>query len=153
MSSPGNAAWCMSVRMSPGSTTTTPIPSRTQLGGERRDASSSAALLAPYPPHVSYAPTAASDVTFTMRPLALAQRWQQLLDERDRRHDVRVEDVRECVERVLRELRHRRRAEVGGVVHEDVQTACFDDGIGESPAMCRAGHIAGDRRHGGALLP
>src|SRR6185312_8526215 len=71
MSAPGNASWCMRVRMSPGSTMTADTPSPRSSAASVFVSSSSAALLAPYGPQPGYAACAASLVMLTTRP----RRW------------------------------------------------------------------------------
>src|SRR5271169_757648 len=66
MSSPGNAAWCISVRMSPGSKTYT---GRAEASAaSTADSWSSAAFDEPYPPHPGYGSTAASELRLTIAP-------------------------------------------------------------------------------------
>src|SRR6266571_1702572 len=68
MSSPGNACWCRSVRMSPGSN---PYTLRSGRSAARTAVSwSSAAFAEPYPPQPGYGSTAASELTSTIRPPA-----------------------------------------------------------------------------------
>src|SRR4051812_9956358 len=97
MSSPGNASWCIRVRMSPGSTVTADTPRSRSSAASVLVSSSSAALLAPYGPHPGYAACGvARDVHD--EPATLAEERLGELNQRQRRTCVDGKDATELLD-------------------------------------------------------
>ena len=146
MSSPGNAAWCMAVRMSPGST----AYHRRRAAPRRRCRRGGRARLARGvgPPSLVMLD---SGVRRDRQDSASGrdQVREQLPGERQRRHHVGLEDGSESMRVEVRQRGLRAAAQLAGVVDEQVQGAVPAHGGSELGPVRRVGDRAGDCLDGG----
>ena len=146
MSSPGNASWCIRVRMSPGSTVST----RNDGCSAARiaESCSSAAFDEPYPPQplVRLDRGIGGDVD-DRRSVRHAR--QRELSERERCVHVDLIDTLKRCQRIVGEQRLRARPKDTRVVDEHVDRVAR--GVQQRSAMIWVGDVPGDRRDFGPL--
>ena len=142
----------MAVRMSPGSTATTPTPRSPELVGEREreEVERGLAGAVAAPAGIAADGRVARDVDD--QAATLLEQRQRLLGKRQRRHDVDREKALERGDRKFGERRQRARAEVGGVVDEEIEAAEIP-GRGDQPAAeIGIGDVAGERHDAAAIV-